>query len=100
MAILLTRKEAAKELNISVATIDRLLVKGYFRPTRIGPARLQPIGHSGIPRRESWVANAIRSLTGVPEAAERFARTGNEPAVPLEERRARQPSKGLLSRPG
>ena len=43
MPILLTRKEAARELSISVATIDRLLVKGYFRPTRIGKAVRIPV---------------------------------------------------------
>ena len=38
MPILLTRKEAAKELSVSTKTIDRLITNGTFRPTRIGRA--------------------------------------------------------------
>jgi excisionase family DNA binding protein len=43
MSILLTRKEAAKELRVSTRTIDRLITNGLLRPTRIGRAVRIPV---------------------------------------------------------
>jgi hypothetical protein len=35
MPLLLTRRQAAEALGVSTDTIDRLITKGQFRPTRI-----------------------------------------------------------------
>jgi Helix-turn-helix domain len=40
MPLLLSRKDAAKELSVCPRTVDKLITLGYFKPTRIG-ARVQ-----------------------------------------------------------
>lgn len=43
LPILLSRKEAAEALSVSLRTIDHLLSLGYFKPVRIGASVRIPV---------------------------------------------------------